>query len=209
MNAPCFTQSDLRRFWSKVDKITSSNGCWLWIAFKAPSGHGKFSFGNEQLAHRVSWIIAFGPPPLDKPCVLHNCPGGDNPSCVNPAHLWCGTINDNNQDAIIKGRVVYVSGDRHGSRLHPERRAIGLRNGKHTKPECTPRGDKHWVRIHPELIKKGEAVCGSKLTEEKVREIREVYAAGGVSTRQLAARFDVSQSLIPKVVNRKVWRHVA
>jgi DNA invertase Pin-like site-specific DNA recombinase len=49
---------------------------------------------------------------------LHNCPGGDNPACLNPAHLWVGTIDDNQKDSMRKGRRP--TGERHGLRVHPE-----------------------------------------------------------------------------------------
>lgn len=56
---------------------------------------------------------------------------------------------------------------------------------------------------------KGEEQGCAKLSNEKVVAIRSLYAAGGVTQRQLAAQFGVSQRAIWHVVNRKQWKHVA
>lgn len=94
------------RFWPKVDKTSSPHGCWLWTARKSSSGHGMF---DDNGAHRFSWELHRGPIP-DGLFVCHNCPGGDNPACVNPAHLWLGTLADNVADAVVKSQVL--SGER-------------------------------------------------------------------------------------------------
>lgn len=110
----------LERFWSKVDKTSSYTGCWIWTASKLTGGYGAFKFdGSMVRAHRFSWEIENGNVPEDLQ-VLHNCPGGDNPSCVNPDHLWLGTQEDNVHDMDIKCR----RGD--NSPINP---ACGERNG--------------------------------------------------------------------------------
>lgn len=97
----------LARFWAKVNKTA---GCWLWTASVRNKGYGAFGYtvagrSFQERAHRVSWMIHYGAIP-ENLCVLHNCPGGDNPRCVNPAHLFLGTKADNNRDMRRKGRSV-------------------------------------------------------------------------------------------------------
>lgn len=88
-----------RRFWSKVD-VGEPGECWEWLAGKS-HGYGAFWIHNKhQRAHRVSWVLTFGPIPRGL-CVCHKC---DNPGCCNPYHLFLGTPSDNRQDAVQKGR---------------------------------------------------------------------------------------------------------
>lgn len=48
----------------------------------------------------------------------------------------------------------------------------------------------------------------SKLTQEQVLEIRKLYATGNYTQRQLADMFNVDQTLISQIVNRKIWKHI-
>lgn len=89
------------RFLAKVQKTSS---CWLWTGAKTRDGRGVIGQGKHKtiLAPRVSWFVATGQWPPDSLFVCHTC---DNPTCVNPDHLFLGTHTDNMQDASRKGRI--------------------------------------------------------------------------------------------------------
>lgn len=82
--------------------VNSSTGCWEWMGQLSSDGYGRMSFNRKlYLAHRMSakLFLAFD---LSSPLkVLHKC---DNPRCVNPEHLFIGTVADNMKDKQRKGR---------------------------------------------------------------------------------------------------------
>lgn len=125
-----FTQKDIDRFWSHVDK---SGDCWLWTAYRSKRGYGQFGYFDKVLkAHRVSYEIAFGKIPDGKE-ICHTC---DNPSCVRPSHLFAGTHSENIRDSVNKGRGYLQKHpeDRQGER-HPlakltEEHVNDIRNSK-------------------------------------------------------------------------------
>lgn len=100
------------RFWEKVDKISTPDGCWMWTAYKNRQGYGKFATKKniQVLAHRFIWTAMNGPIPGDL-VVCHRC---DNPSCVRPDHLFLGTSSDNRRDCIQKRRNNSAKGCRQG-----------------------------------------------------------------------------------------------
>lgn len=96
----------LERFESKYEPIPES-GCWIWTACQHELGYGYFHTSKEystrkmDYAHRVSWYLYKGEKPPDNLLVCHKC---DVPQCVNPAHLFLGTIGDNMRDMVSKQR---------------------------------------------------------------------------------------------------------
>jgi hypothetical protein len=91
-------KSSLERFHEKYIK---NKNCWEWIGTKIKSGYGQIAAkGKLILSHLFSYELYYGE--FNKKLhVLHKC---DNPSCVNPDHLFLGTDRDNSLDCRLKGR---------------------------------------------------------------------------------------------------------
>lgn len=106
------------RFWSQVKK--QADGCWLWTGQIRQDGYGQIALYEPGKrvrvgAHRFSYALHFGDVPPDL-LVCHKC---DVRRCVRPDHLFLGSAADNAADMVNKGRQA--TGDKHGSRTHPER----------------------------------------------------------------------------------------
>jgi hypothetical protein len=54
----------------------------------------------------------------------------------------------------------------------------------------------------------GEKGTASKLKEENIKEIIDLYNTGTVSQQQIADHFCVSQVAIGAIIRRKTWKHV-
>jgi len=135
-----------KRLWRRVGE------CWLWQGAKSRGGYGRIIRGRTVLlAHRVSWELHRGSIP-DGLCVLHDCPTGDNPACVNPAHLWLGTKKDNSDDMIAKGRQVILRGEQTGRSILTPRRVRAIRaaaaRGMSEREICARFGISKGTRYH-------------------------------------------------------------
>jgi len=78
----------------------------LWLGVSNNDGYGAIKeHGKAVKSHRVSWRLANGDSGSLQ--VLHRC---DQPACVNPAHLFLGTHDDNMRDKARKGRASRLVG---------------------------------------------------------------------------------------------------
>lgn len=102
-----------------LGRIVRSDGCWKMShgsITKWGHVHTSVKVGAKRrscLAHRLVYFLIRGPIPIGM-MVLHNCPGGDNPSCVNPDHMFLGSDAHNVHDCENKGRGVHPKGEAHG-----------------------------------------------------------------------------------------------
>jgi hypothetical protein len=186
----------LIRFWQKVNKVgpipahaPELGHCWEWIACRG-HGYGSLTIKRRRFpAHRVSFAIAHGRVP-DGLLVLHRC---DNRACVNPGHLYAGTLLDNSRDAVERGRLM--RGPAHQAAM----RRVAARGEKH--------GSKTRPRAYPELEVRGEDHGNAKLTESDVLAIRAARQSGE-TLRSIGERFGVTLQQVHNIAKRKSWAHV-
>ena len=89
----------MNNFWSKVD-IKGDDECWEWTGCKDRDGYGLFNLKKRVVrSHRFVYSLE-----NDIKKGQHICHTCDNPSCVNPKHLWQGTSQENHLDKLKKKR---------------------------------------------------------------------------------------------------------
>jgi predicted XRE-type DNA-binding protein len=115
----------LERFLDKI-KEDEETGCWIWVAGISGSGYPQFWYdGKNCRANRLSYEHYKGTIPTGL-YILHRCPGGDNPICVNPDHLRVGDHTENMADRGVNGSQV--RGELHPDSLLTESDVLMIRD---------------------------------------------------------------------------------
>lgn len=93
----------------------STAGCWEYTGYLHEDGYGRFKIYVRHLvpqkrnyrASRVAYAYHNGVDPGE----LHVCHSCDNPKCINPDHLFLGTVLENMRDMHQKGRAAPQFGE--------------------------------------------------------------------------------------------------
>jgi hypothetical protein len=144
------------RFFERVT-FGAEDECWPWTGWMGRRNYGRIEDGGKRRpAAQVAWELAHGKPFPAGMMACHRC---DNPPCVNPAHIFPGTMSDNIKDAVAKGRHdpkgnAYRTHCRRGHELTPEN--VRMRgDGARVCIACATINNRlRYVRIDAELGEK-------------------------------------------------------
>ena len=103
--------------------IQQPNGCMEWTGYVGKNGYGvRFVAGRHVSVHRHAYETKIGPIPIGM-CVCHHC---DNRRCIEPSHLFLGSIEDNTADMVRKRRQA--RGERHSQAKLTELEVAAIRH---------------------------------------------------------------------------------
>jgi hypothetical protein len=221
------------RFWNQVlISPEGREGCWLWQG-KLYEGYGRVKkpgIRSSSPAHRVAWELCRGEIP-EGLLVCHDCPGGDNPACCNPDHLFLGTEEDNRLDMYRKGRWHAPRGEENGRSRLTRVQVVEIR-ALYVLPEWSEykiadrfgisrasvgriakAKDWKWLGIEPlecpknreKHTPRGASHGNAKISNEQACEIRRRYSTGGVTQAFLAAEYGIDPAAISRIVNNKAY----
>ena len=226
------TQQDFQKFLSLIDfnviitnKIThffnvKDEDCWNFTGPKDRDGYGKFKALHAQ---RFSYYFYNYINPIGL-LVCHSC---DNPGCVNPRHLWLGTIQDNENDKTKKGRRPIITGDMVSNKMTSEFvRKMFDDIDKNVYLDIQDISDnlgisienirfilngKQWKNVIltlPKPLKYYKDKVTSRLLPNDVINIYNKYYYQNYSTSNLMIEYNLSRQTIRNICNKKCWKEI-
>jgi hypothetical protein len=160
-----------------------SNGCRKWLGWINSKGYRVWKYeGKRYVAHKLILCIEQNIPYVDQKDMIVKMDAAHN--CPNGDNPWCCTPK----------HLSWMDSKQHGE----DRKA----------KEQMATGDKHGTHTHPEKVARGEKSSGHRLTEQKVRMIRKLYATGNWTLVTLAKKYHVSHEAIRLIVNGITWKHL-
>lgn len=156
-----------------------STGCWRWLGSRTLMGYGSFSYYPEP----------------------RNCR-------TVSAHRasWVMAYGDIPLGMVVRHKCDVkdcIRPDHLELGTHADNMRDKVQRGRSNKAE------RSYQRRHPEWVVRGSTHGLAKLTEALVLEIRQRYAVGSTSYRELAAMFGVDRTNIGCIVRGVTWPHVA
>ncbi len=213
-------KTQLERF--QMQYKVSQSGCWEWVGGKDKDGYGTFkSHHLEQKfmrAHRWSYAYHNNTTIQQWANICHKC---DNPSCVNPDHLWIGTVKENQRDKWDKGRANISTGERLPQSILTEAQVrnilidprpnsrIAADYGVASQTIASIKNKDSWQHITDVDPVKAKRVSprkgvSDKITPEIVRDIR----SGKETGKQLAEKYGITQQTVCDIRKRRSWAHI-
>lgn len=211
MTLNLYTQKEIARLQSKIEKTPTERGCLLWTGYKNKGGYGRIMWrGKMKFVHRIIWEIANGRSIKEGMYILHSC---DNPTCCNPAHLREGTNQDNSSDMVHRNRQA--SGEANGSSKLTEVEVLKIRklnaSGVNAYKLAEMFGVTHAIISKIVIGKLWKSAGGpirksmQHITFSEVEQIRAFWEDKNypILQRELAEIFDVSFQHISLIVRYK------
>lgn len=187
-----------------------NTGCWFWELYVDPKGYGRMvnAEGRSVTTHRESYRLFLGPIPAGL-WVLHKC---DQPGCVNPAHLFLGTHQDNMDDMHAKGRFIA------GKTVLTKAQVIEIYTGDEVAQSLADRLGVQRAAIYniragiiwPKLTKRltlGRSWPKDGRPKLTPAQVTEIYQSSDSDT-VLAARFNTVHGNIWNIRSGKTWGRV-
>ena len=196
------------------------NGCIIFQGAKDASGYGRYlKNGKSKSVTRAVLAKKLG---CEIPTSMDACHTCDNPSCINPEHLWGGTRSQNSLDASKKGRTQGKSHPLSNAKLDWEkvreiRQKLAAAAGERVKDVAQEysvgRKTIHCIKYHVTWKEEGQEVplprmgghLDRKFTFAQALEIRERIQAGEPLAK-IARELGVSGSIISDIKRNVTYR---